>query len=531
MIPSPIPNLPSGSLLTSNRRAKAIARLAEQKQDIIVIGGGVTGAGVALDAASRGLRTVLVERTDLAAGTSRWSSKLVHGGLRYLTKLDMGVAWESARERGRLMAHIAPHLVHEAAVVIPLDRNTGAAMGALAETGIRVGDVMRQAALTSHRLLPPPRRIPVPEMLRLAPGLDVSELRGGIVYWDGQLEDDARLVTAIARTAAAYGAEILTHCAASEVHADRVTVTDRLTGQSLVARGTVINATGVWAGEHEPSIRIVPSRGSHIVVRGESLGLPRAIVTAPVPGHFGRYVFAMPQPDGLVYIGLTDEQADSIEGEQPTVPESDEKFLLSTINGVLARPLVSSDVVGRFAGLRPLVQPADTKADGLSHTADISRKHLLVDEPGRPITVTGGKLTTYRQMAEEAVNAAVLRLGGGQPCRTARLPLVGAADRHYMTQVHAPTRLIRKYGVEAPAVAALAEADQELTKPVAPGSPVTGVELLFGVVAEGALTVDDLLSRRTRLSMVEADAAAARPAAERVLELAGVTDPAIGSLL
>lgn len=501
--------------INRHTRARALESLATGRYDCIVIGGGVTGAGVALDAASRGLRTALIERVDLAAGTSRWSSKLVHGGLRYLAKGDVGIAWESARERHALMTTIAPHLTHAAANLVPLDASTPPPLGVLAEAGIRLADGLRIASRTSRHLLPRPSRISASEALVLAPGLRHDGLRGGILYWDGQLEDDARLVTAIARTAVAHGADVVTRCAATELTDTAVTLRDELTGGFLTAHGHVVNATGVWAGEHEPSVHIEPSRGSHIVVRSEAVGRPRAIFTAPVPGHFGRFVFAMPQSDGLVIIGLTDEPAGDVDGVAPVVPADDTRFLLDTINRVLERPLAESEVVGRYAGLRPLVSPA-----GGGPTADLSRKHLLVDEPGRPVTITGGKLTTYRQMAEATVDAVCRRARSAATCRTRSLPLVGAAAREVLSRVAAPERLVRRYGTEATAVAGLGLAHPELLRPVSETYPTLGAELLFGVLREGALTVEDLVERRTRISFDAQALDDAREVAVQVLALA-----------
>lgn len=505
----------SAASLNRQSRARALQRLAEERYDVIVVGGGVTGAGVALDAASRGLRTALVERVDLAAGTSRWSSKLVHGGLRYLARGDVGIAWESARERHVLMTRVAPHLTRAAANLVPLDAATPAPAGLFAESGIRLADVLRRAAGTSRRLLPRPSRVSAAEALALAPGLRRRDLRGALLYWDGQLEDDARLVTALARTAAAHGADIVTRCAASGFTERGLTLRDELTGETFTARGLPVNATGVWAGHHEPAVDVVPSRGSHVVVRAAALGHPSAIVTAPVPGHFGRYVFAMPRPDGLVIIGLTDETAPGVDGIAPAVPQADERFLLETLNQVLDRPLQPADVVGRYAGLRPLV-----RARRATQTADLSRRHLLVDEPGQPVTITGGKLTTYRQMAQDAVDAVCRRAGSRAPARTRSIPLVGAAPRDVLDRVAAPTRLVRRYGLEAVDVAALGRAHPDLLVPVSDSCPTLGTEFLFGALHEGALTVEDLVERRTRVSLDETAVPAAQTLAQRALDRA-----------
>ena len=392
----------------------------------------------------------------------------MHGGVRYLASGQVGVAWESARERHALITTVAPHLVQPVAFLVPLDGATGPAMGRVCEAGARAADLMRRAARTPTHLLPAPTRISAQDALVHAPCLDPDGLRGGLLSWDGRLEDDARLVVALARTAAALGADVVTGVAASDLGPDRLTLTDSASGASFVARGTVVNATGVWAGEHEPALRMVPSRGSHLVLRAGALGWPRAVLTVPVPGHLGRFVFAVPQPDGLVLLGLTDEPAGGDDPAAPQVPHGDETFLLDTLNRALATRLGPGDVVGRFAGLRPLVRGLPVHGRGTG-TADISRRHLLLDEPDRPVTITGGKLTTYRRMAEDAVDAVCRRLGRTVRSGTRTLPLVGAAPRAVLARVAAPGRLVRRYGTEALVVHELAQREPAWAAPVAPG--------------------------------------------------------------
>jgi glycerol-3-phosphate dehydrogenase len=483
------------SRLDAARRSRELDALTSERVDVLVVGGGVTGCGVALDAASRGLSVALVEKDDLAFGTSRWSSKLVHGGLRYLATGDVGLAWESARERGTLMTRTAPHLVRPLPMVVPLSRDVAPRDGLLVDAGHRTADLLRRAARTPRSVLPSPRRIGVVETQRLLPAVRRDGLRGGLLNWDGQLEDDARLVVALARTAAAHGASILTR-----VRYDGEHLTDLVTGTTVPFRATtVVNATGAWADTLTPGVRLQPSKGVHLVLDAAVLGGPTAAMTVPVPGHHNRYVFALPHPDGLVYVGLTD---DPLEGPLPEVPRADEHeiaFLLDTLGRGLERPLARTDVVGTFAGVRPLV------AGEQGRTADLSRRHVVTLDDGL-LTVLGGKLTTYRQMAQDAVDLLT-----DVPCRTSTLPLVGAAPA-------APVgRLGRRYGGEAGEVAALAAQDPTLAEPVAPGVPVLGAELLWGIQAEGALTVEDLLERRTRLSLVDGWAEAARPVAERLV--------------
>jgi glycerol-3-phosphate dehydrogenase len=359
--------------------------------------------------------------------------------------------------------------------------------------------------------LPSTRRISPSDVARLVPG--VRPGKGGVVFWDGQLTDDARLVVALARTAAAYGARVLTGATVTAV--DGADVHAELdNGEALTLRaGVVVNATGVWAQRLAPGIRLVPSRGSHLVLRGTRLGSPSAALTVPLPGSRSRYVFALPQPDGLVYLGLTDEPVDGpVPDDDPRPSDAEVQQLLDTMNQVLAEPLHRSDLVGCYAGLRPLVLPEAAGAGPGEATADLSRKHLLHWQDGTVLSVVGGKLTTYRAMAEEVVDAVVSRLGRGAPqATTARLPLLGAAPPVVLARVAAPQRLVARYGTEAPLVEALGP---DL---VTAGRSETVGELRFGVRHEGARTVGDLLDRRTRIGLVPEDRARAVAVAERVL--------------
>ncbi len=489
--------------------------------DVLVIGLGVTGAGVALDAAARGLDVVAVDAFDVAWGTSRWSSKLVHGGLRYLAKGQIGIAHESAVERGILMESTAPHLVRALPMVIPLTGDISGVQAWLARRGVGAGDLLRRVARTRRETLPKPRRISATETRALAP-VSRNDIRGGILSWDGQLEDDARLVLGIARTAATYGARIHTRTRVLEVTGTSALLRDELTGQERrIQARTVISATGVWAGDLVPGITLKPSRGSHLVLRASSLPDVRCAIMAPVPGSSNRFVFALPQPDGRFYVGLTDEEVDGDIPDVPEVPEQDITFLLDVISRVLARPLTRSDVVGAYAGLRPLL-------DNDGATADLSRKHAVLTSSTGVVTVVGGKLTTYRQMAQDAVDAALDHAGiTAGPCRTKSLPLLGAGDRATLAAVAAPERLVRRFGTEAPAVLANALAagltEAQALSTVSESIPVTLAELVFGITHEGAADVDDLLDRRTRIGLVPADREVAEALAHRAFEVA---DPA-----
>ena len=486
--------------MNAERRRLELERLADgEAVDLVVVGGGITGAGIALDAASRGLSVALLERRDLAFGTSRWSSKLVHGGLRYLQHGDWGLAWESAVERAALMRHVAPHLVRALPFLIPLDDRATKTM-----VGLRVGDGLRRAARTSRRVLPPPRRVSALEAHRLAPALR-PDMRGALLNWDGQLEDDARLVVAVARSAVAHGARVLTYAEVTGLREDGVEAIDALTGDAFVvrARRTVV-AAGVWTGSLTSAVALRPSRGSHLLIPASRLGEPRAAVNVPVPGESGRWVFALPRSDGLVGIGITDVPAPGEPADEPQPDAAEEAELLDRASAALAVPLGPDDVCGRYAGLRPL-------ADGDGATADLSRRHLIVEDPSGALAIVGGKLTTYRRMAQDVVDRLTDR-----PCRTARLPLVGAAPPAALRAVAAPERLVRRYGTEAPAVAALADGRPELLEPVAPGVPVCAAELLWAARHELALTVGDLVDRRVRAGLVPEWRAAAVEAVERL---------------
>jgi glycerol-3-phosphate dehydrogenase len=513
----------TGTALDAARRSRELDEATDGRVvDLLVVGLGVTGAGVALDAASRGLSVVAVDAHDLAFGTSRWSSKLVHGGLRYLAHGQLGVARESAVERHLLMTRTAPHLTRALPMLVPLLPAVSTAQARLTRAGFRAGDLLRASARTPREVLPRPRRLSRTETLTLAPGVRSAGLRGGLLSWDGQLEDDARLVVAIARPAAGHGARVLTRTRVTGLSGSGAEVRDELTGATAAIRArAVVNAAGVWADDLVPGVRLRPSRGTHLVVRPIP-GVPVAVM-APVPGSRSRFVFALPTPHGQVHVGLTDEPVDGAVPDVPVPSDAEVDFLLEVAGGALQHPLTRADVVGSFAGLRPLLD------SGSAGTADLSRRHAVLTSPEGVVTVVGGKLTTYRRMAEDAVDAAVggATLAAG-PCRTRDLPLVGAAPRSALDLVDAPAPLVRRFGTEAPAVLAggraLGLTDAELLAPVAAGLPLSSAELLWGATHEGALDVADLLDRRSRVGLVPADRALAEDAAAAALGAA--SDPA-----
>ncbi|OPX12505.1 glycerol-3-phosphate dehydrogenase/oxidase [Mycobacterium sp. AT1] len=502
--------------LNAARRTAELSALGDTAQvDVVVIGGGITGTGIALDAASRGLSVVLAEKHDLAFGTSRWSSKLVHGGLRYLATGNVGIARRSAAERGILMTRNAPHLVTAMPQLVPLLPSMSGASRALVRFGFAAGDGLRKLAGTPASTLPRSRRVDAARAVDLVPTVRRDGLDGAFLAYDGQLIDDARLVVAVARTAAQHGARILTRVAASDATGTSVRLTDQLTGETVdVTARAVVNASGVWAGDVDPSIKLRPSRGTHLVFDAAAFGNPTAALTVPIPGETNRFVFAMPEQLGRVYLGLTDEDAP---GPIPDVPEptaAEVSFLLDTVNTALDAALTADDVVGAYAGLRPLI---DT---GAGRTADVSREHAVVESANGVLSVIGGKLTEYRYMAQDVLDRAVALRGlPAGPCRTGNLPLVGAPANPVSTlraSLELPSSLFARYGAEAPNVVTQATCDRP-GEAVADGIDVIRAEFEYAVTQEGALSVDDVLDRRTRIGLVAADRARAVDAAEEFL--------------
>ena len=486
--------------------------------DVVVIGLGITGAGVALDAVTRGLSVLAVDAHDLAFGTSRWSSKLVHGGLRYLASGQFGVAHESAVERGILMEVTAPHLTHAMADADPARaRVTSRRRPALIRGGLLGGDVLRRGARTCSDTLPRPAASPRPRRSSSPRRCAGPGCAARCVAWDGQLEDDARLVTNVARTAAAYGAHVRTRARVLSATGTSVELRDELTGDDAAPSppATVVNATGVWAGDLVDEITLRPSRGTHLVLRAESASracAPRSSRRSRATTN--RFVLVLPQPDGTVYIGLTDEP---VEGEIPDVPEPSEPeigFLLD----VVSRGLRAAAAPQR-RGRRVRRAAAAARPPATGETADLSRRHAVLTSRTGVVTIVGGKLTTYRRMAEDAVDAAVAhagldrrRLPHPRRCRCSAPPTAhrwpGSSSRPGWSAASAPTpRLVLD---NARAVTGLG--DDELLAPIAEGVPVTLAELVFGVTHEGAADVDDLLDRRTRVGLVPADRALAVPA-------------------
>ena len=391
----------------------------------------------------------------------------MHGGLRYLATGNVGIARRSAIERGILMTRNAPHLVKAMPQLVPLLPSMNNASRALVRFGFVAGDGLRKLAGTPSSTLPRSRRIDANRAIELAPTVRRDGLAGGLLAYDGQLIDDARLVTAVARTAAQHGATILTRVAASNATGTSVTLTDQRSGESFdVSAHAVINASGVWAGEVDPSIRLRPSRGTHLVFDAAAFGNPVAALTIPIPGEINRFVFAMPEQLGRIYLGLTDEDAP---GPIPDVPQptpEETKFLSGH----------GQHRVGRRARTRRRdrrvrrVAAVDRRGAG-SHGRRVAGARV-VESPSGVISVIGGKLTEYRYMAEDVLDRSVaLRRLAATQCRTRNLPLVGAPSNPVATlksPADLPGSLVARYGAEAPNVIANAGCDRP-TEPVADG--------------------------------------------------------------
>jgi glycerol-3-phosphate dehydrogenase len=500
-------------------RSTALDRLAGDHFDVLIVGGGITGTGVALDAAARGLRTALVERDDFASGTSSKSSKLVHGGLRYLEQREFGLVYEALAER-QIALRNAPHLVHVLPFLVPILTRDGLVDRRIARL---LGTAMWMYDLTGGlRIRKLHERISKADALAHMPTLRDQNLAGAYLYYDAQT-DDARLTLTVARTAARHGATVVNHARVDGLLKDP---DGRVRGARVVADGReievraacVVNAAGVWSddvraldeGVNPGSIR--PAKGVHITIPWSKV---RNDIAAIVPVRQDRRsVFVVPWGD-FTYVGTTDTD---YEGplDDPQCDASDVAYLLGALNGALTEPITEADVVGTWAGLRPLLRAA-----GSARTADLSRRHGVHVSEGGVVTITGGKLTTYRRMAADTVDEVQRRLGG-RPTRspTKRLPLLGGEDftpapatnRAVAATEGEPTlheHLAGRYGTEAGAVLALAAADPSLRGPLVPGLPYVRAEALYAVRHEMARTLDDVLSRRTRARLLARDASAA----------------------
>ena len=508
----------AASRLSPERRAADLARLRKERFDVLIIGGGVTGAGAAVDAASRGLSVALVEARDLASGTSSRSTKLVHGGLRYLEQLDLSLVHEALQERGLLTTRLAPHLVHPMPFLLPLpqERWRGPLLRGYYGAGVAAYDAF--AGLFGRgRGMPLHRHLSAAAARRVFPSLREDTVGGAIRYYDAQV-DDARLVTTLARTAASLGAAVVTSARATQLLRDAREVTgarvlDVESGQTFdVSARTVIAATGVWSddvaemlaaggGPFRPGLRVRASKGVHLVVPRSAISGEAGLILRTATS----VLFVVPW-GGHWIIGTTDTDW-RLDRAHPAATAKDIDYLLGLVNAVLDRPLSLSDIEGVYAGLRPLLAGEDES------TSALSRKHAVVEPMLGLLLVAGGKLTTYRVMAADVVDHATRRLGRPVTAsRTDELPLLGAdgyarlrrdpaalAARHRVP-VDVAEHLLDRYGSLATDVLRLAHGDPSLVRPLAGAPSYLAVEVAYAARAEAALHLEDALARRTRVS-------------------------------
>ncbi len=505
-------------------RERAIETLAGEQFDVLVIGGGVTGAGVALDAATRGYSVALVEKTDFAAGTSSRSSKLVHGGLRYLQNFDLGLVREALLER-QLMVKLAPHLVRPLPIVVPAF--DGARLDRLVGIGLNMYDVMATPRLRGRRgtrraasrsrasddgwesdWSPARHRVIDGEaVVELLPALARRRPTSGYLFFDCQT-DDVRLVLTILGEAERFGTIMANRVEVVELDPAGARVRELESGSEFVVRAdNVVNATGVWADRIRPEElhseaevpTIAPSRGTHLTLSGDDLPLRAGAI---VPAGEGRSIFALPWL-GRSLVGTTDNNYDGdIDHVQPA-PE-DVEYLLGAVNQFFGTSLAPGALTGAYAGVRPLISSGDTRK-----SVDISRKAELYETSSGLITITGGKLTTWRRMAKLAVDRLVERDGREAPCRTHEIPLGEPAEPASLPRVagvadDAYEALAARYGHAAENVLAVVASEPQLGGPIVAGLPDLLAEAPFSARCEQARSIGDVLLRRTRLGILAA---------------------------
>ncbi|HET9163015.1 MAG TPA: glycerol-3-phosphate dehydrogenase/oxidase [Solirubrobacterales bacterium] len=519
-------------------RAAALEEIAAQRFEVLVIGGGITGAGVALDAASRGYSVALLERGDYAVGTSSRSSKMVHGGLRYLQNFDLGLVREALLER-QLMVQLAPHLVYPTPFVVPSfedeprDRRLGIGLNmydVMATT--RVGRSRREMRASKEEdedfYWSPDRHrtIDREELLELVPSLERRDPNDAYLFYDCQT-DDVRLVLTVLGEAERFGAVMLNGVEVTEVlsrggRASGVAAVEVDSGERFeVEAENVVNATGVWADRIGPELteeedvpRIAPSRGTHVLLDREDISTGSGACIVPAGAE--RHIFALPWY-GRTLVGTTDNDFDG-DIDRPRPGGEDVEYLLDAVNAFFGTSVGESDLVGAYAGVRPLISTGDPKK-----SVDISRKAELYETSSGMLTITGGKLTTWRRMAKQTVDRLVEREGREAPCHTAEIPLgmeARPADLEAPDGVgeESVAQLAFRYGHAARRVLGLAHEDPRLAEPIVPGRPDLLAEAAIAARLEQARCVADVLLRRTRLGLLAApqlrDAAAVRPVAE-----------------
>jgi glycerol-3-phosphate dehydrogenase len=500
--------------MTDFDRARSLQRLGNETFDVLVIGGGITGAGVALDAAARGLRVALVDKGDFASGTSSKSSKLVHGGLRYLQQKEYFLVYENLAERQRLLDN-APHLVRVLPFLIPIFGRSGVLKKSVAKvysTALWLYDLTGGLRIGKRH-----KKVSNEEAFGHMPTLRREYLVAGFLYFDARA-DDARLTLTILRTAVLdHGAVAVNYAPVAGLRkADDGTLRGAVLADGTEVRATtIVNAAGVWVddvrqldeGVHPSSLR--PAKGVHITVPWSKVRCDIAAVI-PVPKD-KRSIFVVPWGD-RVYLGTTDTDYDGPLDDPACTPE-DVRYILDAINLVVTEPLSEADVLGTWAGLRPLMK------HGSERTADLSRRHAVVRSPSGLITVSGGKLTTYRRMASDAVDEIVKHhKARRRRSPTKKLRLRGADGFSSLVEAGAGgrlgiapdvlTHLADRYGGEARTLVAMVQNDLELGRPLVPSLPYLRAEAVYAARYEMAHTLDDILSRRTRALLLGRDAAA-----------------------
>jgi glycerol-3-phosphate dehydrogenase len=515
--------------LSPEHRAASVARMATERFDIVVVGGGVTGTGAALDAATRGLGVALVEATDYAAGASSKSSKLIHGGLRYLEMLDFGLVREALTERGLLLTRLAPHLVRPVPFLWPLTHR-------LWERPYVGAGLVLYDTMGGRRAVPRSRHLSRTRALELAPALRPDALVGGVQFYDAQ-EDDARMVACLARTAAAHGAAMATRVAMVGLRtltpSGRVTgirASDLVNGADLeIGARHVVLATGAWTGDAVRSdlgeLQVRPSKGVHIVVPRHRIAMDTGLLTRTEKS----VLFVIPWGEHWL-IGDTDTEW-PYDPAHPAASRADIDYLLAKVNHMPRKPLTGDDIEGVFAGLRPLVAAGAGRRAPDADTTKLSREHSVDSSvPGLSV-IAGGKYTTYRVMARDLIDAAVRDLAAGTipASRTDRVPLAGADGFARMwdareqlaetaglpvTQIE---RLLGRYGSDVTDLLDLMTRRPDLREPVPGAGPYLGAEIVYACTHEGAVRLDDVLSRRTRMRIEVRDRGA--EAAVRAAEL------------
>ncbi len=509
--------------LSSTVRMRNLARMKDERFDVLVIGGGVTGAGVAVDAAARGYKVALVEKTDFASGTSSKSTKLVHGGIRYLPNFDFALVREALIERGILLQN-APFLVEPVGFVLPLYKGDRHPVGLPFTTpgGIGLRYVLSIGLwlydlLAGRRNIKPHRHLSREDVLRMAPTLVQEGLKEGFIYYDGQTHD-ARLTMALIRTAAQHGADIANYAEVTSFVTEQGKVTgavirDRFSNQEFTIQARhIINATGVFSEEmesltgSEPEVSVEPSKGVHLVLSREQVKLDDFAVVLPETDD-RRILFIVPWGSRVIF-GTTDTGSGDL--NHPLATGKDVSYLLEHLNRYLSINLTTDDIISAYAGYRPLVRPGR----GSKHSpAKLSRTHAVLESQSGLVTIVGGKLTTYRRMAQDTVDVLSRRDKVAPIHPTEQLLLYGGtgwAEARHQLQVKGAslglsaktiTHLAKSYGVEAQQVLKLIEDDASLAQPLIEELPYLRAEVVHACRAEMAMTPYDVLARRTSITL------------------------------